>query len=410
MPRVAVVLKGYPRLSETFIAQEILGLERRGLDVLIVSLRRPTDGALHDVHREIRADVLYLPEYLQDDPPRVAAGRAYAAGLPGFAAAEAAFAADLERDRSASRRRRFGQACVLARELPADIERLHVHFLHTPASVVRYAARMIGLPWTFSAHAKDIWTTADWELQEKIADAAWGTTCTAVNAAHLRRLADDPAKVELVYHGLDFSRFPQPPARPADRDGRRAPVTILCVGRAVDKKGIDDVLRALARLPKDLDWRFEHIGGGGLMPRLTALAERLGIADRIVWHGAQPQRAVIAAGLRADVFVLASRLVRSGDRDGLPNVLMEAQALGLACLSTTVSAIPEVIEDDVTGLLVPPREPPALAAALERLIVDPALRRRLGETAARTVRLAFASDPGLDRIAARLAGPLPAAA
>ena len=187
-------------------------------------------------------------------------------------------------------------------------------------------------------------------------------------------------------------------------------MTILCVGRAVDKKGIDDVLRALARLPKDLDWRFEHIGGGGLMPRLTALAERLGIADRIVWHGAQPQRAVIAAGLRADVFVLASRLVRSGDRDGLPNVLMEAQALGLACLSTTVSAIPEVIEDDVTGLLVPPRDPPALAAALERLIDDPALRRRLGETAARTVRLAFASDPGLDRIAARLAGPLPAAA
>ena len=410
MPRIAVVLKGYPRLSETFIAQEILGLERRGLDVLIVSLRRPTDGVLHDVHREIRADVLYLPEYLQDDPPRVAAGRAYAAELPGFAAAEAAFAADLERDRSASRRRRFGQACVLARELPADVERLHVHFLHTPASVVRYAAKMTGLPWSFSAHAKDIWTTADWELQEKIADAAWGTTCTAVNAAHLRGLADDPAKVHLDYHGLDFSRFPPPPERPADRDGRRAPVTILCVGRAVDKKGIDDVLRALARLPKDLDWRFEHIGGGTLMPRLAALAERLGIADRVVWHGAQSQKAVIAAGLMSDVFVLASRLVRSGDRDGLPNVLMEAQALGLACLSTTVSAIPEVIEDGVTGLLVPPRDPPALAAALARLITDPALRRRLGDTAARTVRLAFSSDPGIDRIAARLAGPLPAAA
>jgi glycosyltransferase involved in cell wall biosynthesis len=410
MARVAVVLKGYPRLSETFIAQEILGLERRGVDVLIVSLRRPTDGAIHAVHREIRADVLYLPEYLRDDPPRVAAGRAFAEKLPGYPAAAAAFARDLARDRSASRRRRFGQAAVLARELPADVDRLHVHFLHTPASVARYAALMAGLSWSFSAHAKDIWTTPEWELAEKIADADWGTTCTAVNAAKLRSLADVPDKVELVYHGLDFSRFPPPPQRPGDRDGRRAPVTILCVGRAVEKKGIDDVLRGLARLPAGLDWRFEHIGGGALMPRLVALAERLGIAGRVSWRGAQPQDAVFAACARADVFVLASRLARSGDRDGLPNVLMEAQAMGLACLSTEVSAVPEVIDDGATGLLVAPRDPAALAAALERLVTDPALRRRLGTAAAAAVRARFSTEPGLDRIAALLARPVRAAA
>ena len=199
MTRIAVVVKGYPRLSETFIAQEILGLERRGLDVLIVSLRRPTDGAVHPVHREIRAEVLYLPEYLKDDPPRVAAGRRAAVCLPGYEDALAAYERDLARDRSASRRRRFGQACVLAAELPADIDSLYVHFLHTPASVTRYAAMMRGLPWSFSAHAKDIWTSPDWELAEKIADADWGTTCTAVNAAKLRSLSDRPEKVALVF-------------------------------------------------------------------------------------------------------------------------------------------------------------------------------------------------------------------
>jgi glycosyltransferase involved in cell wall biosynthesis len=411
MTRVAVIVKGYPRLSETFIAQEILGLERRGIEVLIVSLRRPTDGAVHDVHREIRAPVLYLPEYLKDDPPRVAAGRAAAGRLPGYAGALAAYERDLARDHSASRRRRFGQACVLAAELPADIAHLYVHFLHTPASVARYAATMRGLPWSFSAHAKDIWTTPDWELAEKIADAAWGTTCTAANALKLRALADRPAKVALVHHGLDFARFPAPPVRPSERDGRRAPVTILCVARAVEKKGIDDVLRALARLPRELDWRFVHIGGGSLVAGLAALAERLGIADRIEWRGARPQSAVIEACAGADVFVLASRVTKNGDRDGLPNVLMEAQALGLACVSTNVSAIPEVIEDGKTGLLVPQRDPAALAAALERLIGEPALRTRIGTAAAAAVRERFSANPGLDRIAAMLTiGPDAAAA
>ncbi len=410
MTRIAVVVKGYPRLSETFIAQEILGLERRGLDVLIVSLRRPTDGAVHPVHREIRAEVLYLPEYLKDDPPRLAAGRRAAAALRGYDAALAAYERDLARDRSASRRRRFGQACVLAAELPANIDSLYVHFLHTPASVTRYAALMRGLPWSFSAHAKDIWTSPDWELAEKIADADWGTTCTAVNAAKLRSLADRPEKVALVYHGLDFARFPAPTSRPDTRDGRREAVTIVSVARAVEKKGLDDVLRALARLPAELDWRFVHIGGGTLVPRLKALAERLGIADRVDWRGAQPQSAVIAACAEADIFVLASRVTRSGDRDGLPNVLMEAQALGLACVSTRVSAIPEVIDDGRTGVLVEPRDPTALAAALEQLIRDPQRRAALAEASSTAVRQRFSTAPGLDRIAALLRGDRSAAA
>ncbi|MBJ3777158.1 glycosyltransferase family 4 protein [Acuticoccus mangrovi] len=396
--RIAVVVKGYPRLSETFIAQEILGLERLGLDLLIVSLRKPYDGAVHALHREISAPVLYLPEYLKDDPARVRAGRNVAARLPGYAEAEAIYAADLARDPSASRRRRWGQAAVLAAELPGDIAMIYVHFLHTPASVARYAATMRGLPFAFSAHAKDIYTTPDWEIAEKIAAAEWGVTCTAANVARLRALADRPDKVTLGYHGLDLSRFPAPPERTG-----AGPVRFLSVCRAVEKKGLDDLLRALAKLPADLDWRFEHVGGGGLVARLEKLAERLGIADRVTFSGAMAQDGVIEAYRRADVFVLASRVAKNGDRDGLPNVIMEAMALGLPVVSTRVSAVPEIVTEE-TGILVEQRDPAALADAMARVGGDPALRARLAEAGISRVKTRFSPMPTLELLASRLSG------
>lgn len=396
MPRLAVVVKGYPRLSETFIAQEILGLERRGIDQLIVSLRHPTDPAVHDLHREITAEILYLPEYLKDDPKRVAKGRSWAEDQPTFAKVRAAFNADLDRDRTPNRWRRFGQACVLARELPDDIGHIHSHYLHTPASVVRYAAMLRGMKWSFSAHAKDIWTTADWELREKLDDAAWGVTCTSVNLDHLRGLARHPDRISLVYHGLDFGRFPR--LRPAG-DGRGGPVELVSVGRLVEKKGYDLLLRSLARLPDHLDWRLTHIGGGTLGRKLAVRADRLGIAGRIDWRGAQPREVVFDTLQRSDIFVLPSQVARSGDRDGIPNVLMEAMAFGLPCISTHVSAIPELVIDGETGLLVPQRDVPALTSALERMIGSADLRRRLGKAGNKRVRAAFSTDPGLDRLA-----------
>jgi glycosyltransferase involved in cell wall biosynthesis len=400
--RVAIVVKGYPRLSETFIAQEIRGLQDRGQDQLIVSLRRPTDPAVHPVHRQIRAPVLYLPEYLHDDPARVWRGWRRARRQPGYAAARAAFLADLGRDRTRNRVRRFGQACVLAAELPDAVGWLHVHYLHTPCSVTRYAALMRGLGWSFSAHAKDIWTTPAWELREKLAAAAWGVTCTAVNAAFLARLAGDPDKVALVYHGLDPGRFPEPQPRPARRgDDPAGPLRLLSVGRAVEKKGFETLLDALARLPAGLHWRWEHIGGGERLGALKARAAGLGLADRIDWRGPQAQDAVIAAYREADLFVLPCTVARDGDRDGLPNVLMEAQATGLCCVSTPVSAIPELIEDGVTGRLVPPGDPDALAAAIAALAADPAARAALGRAGAARVRRDFSFGEGLARLAER---------
>ncbi|HLI10220.1 MAG TPA: glycosyltransferase family 4 protein [Alphaproteobacteria bacterium] len=401
--RVAVIVKGYPRLSETFIAQEIAGLERRGLEALVVSLRRPADTARHSVHDEIAAPVLYLPEYLHEEPRRVLRAWRRARSLPGYAAALRAWRADLRRDPTRNRARRFGQALVLACELPRAIEHLYAHFLHTPASVARYASLLTGLPWSCSAHAKDIWTTPAWEKREKLASLDWLVTCTRAGAEHLAALTPDSGKVELVYHGLDLARFPPPPPRPP-RDGRDAadPVVILSVGRLVEKKGYGDLLAALARLPPNLAWRFVHIGGGAQGERLRRQAAETGLAARITWLGPQPQAAVLAQYRQADLFALACRTAADGDRDGLPNVLMEAQSQGLACLSTTAGAVPELITADESGLLVLPGDVLALARALEQLIRNPALRARLGAAGARRVRREFSSEPGLARLAAKL--------
>jgi glycosyltransferase involved in cell wall biosynthesis len=400
---VAFVLKGYPRLSETFIAQEILALERRGLEILIVSLRHPTDRKSHPAHAQIRARVLYLPEYLYQEPWRVWRGWRRARLHPGYRPARALWLADLLRDPTPNRVRRFGQALVLAAELPDEIGHLHAHFLHTPASVARYAALIAGRPWTVSAHAKDIWTTPEWEKREKLAEARWAVTCTAAAHRHLQALANEPGKVALCYHGLDLERFPPPPSCPPGRDGSdpARPVALLSVGRAVAKKGYDDLLAALAMLPAGLEWRFVHIGRGELADALRRRAESLGLTGRVEWRGSCSQPEVLAAYRGADLFVLASKVAEDGDRDGLPNVLIEAQSQRLACVATDVSGIPELIEDEATGLLVPVADPPALARAIEHLIRDPARRAALGRAGERRVRAAFAMASGIDALAER---------
>lgn len=408
--RVAIVVKGWPRLSETFIAQEVLGLQRRGVDQVIISLRHPTDHARHGLLRDIRAPVLYLPEYLHDEPRRVLAALRAARRLPGWNQAVRAWRADLILDPTRNRVRRFGQAAVLAAELPDRIAWIHAHFLHTPASVARYAALMTGLPWSFSAHAKDIWTSRRWDLQRKLRSARWGVTCTADGYDYLAALTDQPERVALVYHGLDFARFPgTPPQRPL-RDGHDPgdPVRLLSVGRAVEKKGFDIALSALAQLPADLSWRWTHVGGGALLPALRAQANRLGLSGRIEWQGAQPQETVIQQYADADLFLLPSRRAADGDRDGLPNVLMEAQVMGLVCVATRTAAIPELIIDGETGVLVPPNDPVTLAAALAGLIIAPHRRLTLAAAGTRRVHSHFGCDPGIDCLAGRFAAALAA--
>lgn len=404
---LGVVVKGWPRLSETFIAQELVALEEAGLQFDIWSLRHPTDIKTHPLHDRLRAQVHYLPEYLRDEPDRVAKARDAATTMAGYDAALAAFRADEARDDSPNRRRRFGQACVLAHEASGDLTGLYAHFLHTPSSVARYAAILRDVPWSFSAHAKDIWTSPTWELREKLSHAhhgaVFGATCTGFGAAHLRKLSDGQTPVDLVYHGLDLDRFPPPPHRaPRTTD---SPFELMSVGRLVEKKGFDRLIAALALLPEALNWHWTHIGGGPLVQKMKARADAAGLGARIDWRGACDQPEVIAAMRAADLFVLPSRIAEDGDRDGLPNVLMEAASQKLPILSTPVSAIPEFIDTGTHGILVEDG-PRSLAAAITTFANDPALGPRLAEAAYARLRQDFTMAPGIARLHARLSAML----
>ncbi len=402
-PALAIVVKGWPRLSETFIAQELAALEAGGLPFEIWSLRHPTDTKTHPLHDQVTGRVNYLPEYLEDAPERCRAGWRIARHLPGYRAARAMFRRDYQRDPSENRLRRFGQACVMAAELPAQTRGLYAHFLHTPASVTRYAAVMRGLPWSFSAHARDIWTSEDWDLHGKLragpGAADWGATCTALGAEHLRGLAGDPSRVDLVYHGLDLTRFPEPPERAPRAPGD--PFHILSVGRLVEKKGFDRMVEALTLLPADLDWHWTHIGGDRLDGAVQALAEARGLSPRVTWRGACDQPEVISAMRAADVFALPSRVASDGDRDGLPNVLMEAASQRLPLLSTPVSSIPEFITHETHGLLSP-SEPEAFAAALIRVAANPKDAAIWARAAEARLRSEFSMLPGIQQLRARL--------
>lgn len=400
--RLAIAVKGWPRLSETFIAQELLALERAGLDFEIWSLRHPTDHKTHPLHDQLRAKVLYLPEYLHQEPVRVLRGLGWAVFQSGFGKAIRQFIQDWRRDKTRNRVRRFGQACVMGREMPEDIDAIYAHFLHTPSSVARYTSMLRGLPWSFSAHAKDIWTSPEWDLREKLshqtAGASFGATCTAFGAEHLNALAET-TPVDLVYHGLDLNRFPPPPQRPLRTPD--APFHMMSVGRLVEKKGFDRLISALALLPAEIDWHWTHIGGGALGAEMRAQADGLNLSERITWRGACDQPEVIDAMRAADLFVLPSRVAADGDRDGLPNVLMEAASQLLPILSTPVSAIPEFIKDGAHGVLSDDA-PGALAAHMVRLAGDPVLGAAMAQAAFARLQSEFQMQPGIDHLAQRL--------
>jgi glycosyltransferase involved in cell wall biosynthesis len=314
---------------------------------------------------------------------------------------------DFRRDPTPNRGRRFGQAAVLAAELPESVDWVHVHYLHTPASVGRYTALLRGLPYSLSAHAKDVWTIPDWEKREKLAGGHWTVTCSRMNHEHLRVLAPD-ADVELLYHGLEADRFPGPNrGRGSDGHDPAKPVIIVSVARAVEKKGLDLLLAALAHLPAELHWRFVHVGGGPLTKALGEEAARLAIADRVRWLGAATQAEVVATLRDGEIFCLPSRIAADGDRDGLPNVIMEAMSQELAVVATAVAAIPEVVVHGQTGLLVPAEAVAELSEALVGLIRDPDRRLAMGQAGRRRILEHFAFERGIARLAARFGLPLP---
>lgn len=388
--KIAIVMNCYPQTSETFVAQELLGLQRAGLAFEIVSLERPRNLKRNSLNDEIAAVVHYVPIPLLALPSVFQAWRRLRS-LPGYRAALQVFLGDLVRTANPLLINQFARALIVCDRLREHTGHFHAHFMNRPAAVARYAAAMTSVAWSCSAHAKDIWTQSRPNLVAALASSQWTVTCSRHGYEQLRSLSPRPDRIHLSYHGLDVDKFShfsdkRPPRTGGDPE---RPLQILSIARAVPKKGLDVLLRALSTLDEDFHWRLIHVGGGGQLSSLQRLARTLAISDRITWLGTRSQDEVLGFYRQADLFVLPCRTARNGDRDGVPNVLVEASSQRLPCISTTVPGVLELLRNEESALLVPPDDTITLASAIKRLAADPAFRGRLARSAERRVRQDF---------------------
>ncbi len=402
---VAYLTKRFPRLSETFILDEILGLEAAGVPLQLYSIANPREAIVQPKVSQVKSSVRYLhPEPAVGGSPRalfkdvaevaVATGRILVRHPLAWLSTVAYIA---KKRRHLSTVKHFFEATKMAVAVE-DEASTHVHaaFAHGPASVAHFVSRLTGIPFSFSAHAKDLYLSPPNLLARKASAASFVTVCSASAAAELRRVIashDDPAvasqtdKVILAPHGVDVERFHPVPRAMADN---RTKARILAVGRLVPKKGYPVLLDALESLCRDgLDFECRIVGTGDLRQEMVSRISSGPLASRVTLLGALAQPEVLAQYHWADIFVQASVVVSGGDRDGIPNSLVEAMATGLAVVGSDVAGIPEVITDGRTGIVVPSADAASLADALGSLVGDPARRQELGGKARRWVEQHF---------------------
>ncbi len=395
-PRIGYLLKRFPRLSETFVVNELLALHEQGFEVEVFSLNAPEPQQQRELLARLPVPVWYLPD-------RQAVGRlplqqrryhtqwqreTHLKGAMGEVPAE----------RAPFPGKRPGQCAVMtvqAAVLAAlaqgrGIAHLHAHFASDAATVAMLASRLSGIPFSITAHAKDIFHTYSDRLRDeaflaqKLMEARFVVTVSDYNRRYLERLTDGRAVVHRIYNGVDLERL-------AFYDGPRTPHHVVAVGRLVEKKGFVYLIEACAHLRREgHPLRCTLIGDGPERAALQARAAALGVADRIRFEGAQPQEVVWRAMRRASLFALPCVVGERGDRDGLPTVLLESLALGTLPVSTRVAGIPEIIEDGESGWLVPQRDAIALARALaEGLDMAPERYRAMSHRARRRAERLF---------------------
>jgi glycosyltransferase involved in cell wall biosynthesis len=393
-------------LSETFVLQELLELERRGLNLHLFALRRPEEIVQQDALSELRATVEYLPEGVVPHQ-RTRVRLAHAALLfhrkLGYVNGFSDVVTSPEFTRSLGDR----SALLAHRLVRLGSPPMYVHFAHKPATVGRFAALLAGVRYALSAHAKDIWLTPPDELARKVKDASVALTCTEQARAQLAGLAEGQTPVHLVYHGVDLSGRTRA-TRPAGE-----PPRLVAIGRLVEKKGHETLLLA-ARLLRDrgLEFSVRLVGEGPEWPRLQRLVHELQLGDRVVFLGPLSESEVRQEYEDADVFALPCRKLPNGDQDGLPNVILEAMAHGVAVASTRLDGIAEAIVDEESGLLCDQDDPAAFAENLARLIENPDYRQRIGEAGRKRVAERFERSTNLPDVVKALAdaGIIPARA
>lgn len=395
--RVVYVTSLFPCWSETFIVREIDALIAAGVDVRIVSLKPPSETL---VHRDAAALL-----------GRVRHPRSILAALSGLAGAAWRHPSATVHAFAAVIADGWRRPSVVLKSLAAllrgmehlawlrafDPDFLHAHWATYPSTVAWALGRITGTPFGFTCHAHDIFVERQL-LARKLADAALAVTISRYNVAWLRRHVDDAAasRLKVVHCGVDLGAM-------SAVDSAKHPAMILSVGRLSPIKGYDVMIDALALLrARSVDFGCRLVGDGPLGNALREQAHREGVADRIEFSGAQPQEVIRDWMREAAVFVMPSQVTAEGDRDGIPVALMEAMASGCAVISTRVSGIPELIDDDVNGLLVEPRNPVALADAMQHLLQDEPLRVRLSTQARARVGREFDAHKEASRLHAHM--------
>lgn len=379
---VGYVLKRFPRLSETFVLNEILELERQGHRVEVFSLLTPPQEERHALLTELKARVTYLPSASGLEKLKVHDGLrqeslSFGALLDADADGDPLFNGKSGRDIAALHLKAMAVA-VLARQ--RGVRHLHAHFGSDATTVAQLTGRLTGLPYSFTAHARDIYhtytTAADDNAMRraKIAEAAFVATVSEYNRAHLARIA--PAhmtRIRCLYNGIDLTRF-----MPRSTDRQQG--LVVAVGRLIDKKGFGDLIAACGLLKRSRPgMRCRIIGDGPLRAQLEAQIDALDLNGRVEITGSIPQERLIGLMREASVAVLPCVVSESGDRDGLPTVLLEAMALALPVVTTTVSGGPEIVVHGKTGILVEPSDPIGLAASIEALLESPAAAAAMGQ-------------------------------
>lgn len=386
--RVGYVVRMFPRFSETFVLQEILELERQGVEVTVFSLNKPNEGRFHPALARLRAPVYYL-----DDRE----AKRWWTWLPNE---WAAFGEDRSRlwqivDDVAQKQDGaeldtvFYGALLAARSQSLGLHALHAHFATVSCSLAHYAHRITGIPYSFTAHAKDIFSdSVDREfLTAKINTAQFAVTVTEYNKRFLveQHPGADASRIRVLYNGVDREYF-----SPDETARKATPPVVMAVGRLVAKKGFADLVRACAILKsRGLLFRCVIVGQGREGPALRALASELGIDDQLELAGARHQEEVRNMMRSASALCLPCLRDTDGNQDALPTVLLEAMAVGLPVVSTRISGVPEIIDTEVNGLMVEPGEPEKLAEALVRVLTDPALSQRLSASGRQKVSERF---------------------
>lgn len=363
--KVAYILKMFPRFSETFILNEVLELERQGADLQIFSLKTPNDGRVHADVSKVQAPVHYVELSGWKDVPRILSSHAKVMRR-NPKRYFSVFGRTIRRKRWGATKR-FIQAGLIAPRLhEAGITHVHAHFASSATSVAYYLHQLVGMDYSFTAHAKDIFinTVAPDVLLRKMRDARFVVTISDYNENFLSAISPD-TNLNRIYNGLDMEQFSPNGTRP------NAKPLVLAVGRLVEKKGFDDLIRAAAILKKQgVDFECKIIGTGEQQKLLNSLIQELEVDDVVTMPGPMPREELINLYPTASVFAAPCVIGNDGNRDGLPTVLIEAMALGVPVVSTPVTGIPEIVRHGETGYIVPESSPEELAESIKQLIDD----------------------------------------